>query len=88
MDEFILDKAYEIMEKKILKEFIRERGFKKSIPHFQKIIEKRGWEFICQHLPYGFVALVREFYKNLVERKETQCFVKEKWVSFHKKDTN
>ena len=35
VDEFILNKAYEIMEKKILKkDFTGERGFKKFLPPF------------------------------------------------------
>ena len=43
MDGFVLDKAYEIMEKKIFKkDFIGERGFKKFISPFKEIIEKRG----------------------------------------------
>ena len=71
MDEFVSDKAYEIMEKNFFKDFIGERGFKKFISPFKEIIEKRGWRFICQHLPTGFAALVREFYAYLVERKET-----------------
>ena len=74
------------MEKKILKkDFIGERGLKSP---FKEIIEKRGWKFICQNLPSRFVALMREFYANLVGRKETQCYVGGKWVSFHRKDIN
>ena len=30
------------------------------------------------------MALVREFYANLVDRKGTKCYVGGKWVSFHK----
>ena len=77
------------MEKKILKkEFIGERGFKRFISPFKEIIKKRGWKFVCQHLSSGFAALVREFYANLGDRKETQCYVRGKWVSFHRKDIN
>ena len=43
VEEFISNKAYEIMEQKILKkDFIGERGFKKFISPFKEIIEKRG----------------------------------------------
>ena len=59
------------MEKKILKDFIGKRGFKKFISPFKEIIEKRGWTFVSQHFPSGFVALVREFYANLRDRKDT-----------------
>ena len=41
---------------------------------------------MCQNFPSGFRALVREFYANLEDRKETQCYVRGKWVSFHRKD--
>ena len=34
------------------------------------------------------VALVREFYANLVDRKETLCYVRGKWISFHREDIN
>ena len=89
VEEFVFDKAYEIMEKKILKkESIRERGFKRFISPFKEIIKKRGWKFVCQHLSSGFAALVREFYANLGDRKETQFYVRGKWVSFHRKDIN
>ena len=88
MDEFVSDKAYEIMEKKILKDFIGEKGLKKFISPFKQIIEKRGWKFVCQHLASGFAALVREFNANLVDRKENQCYVRGKWISFHRKDIN
>ena len=89
MDEFVFDKVYEIMEKNILnKDFIGERGFKKFISSFKEIIGKRGWKFVCQHFPPRFPALVREFYGDLVGRKETQCYVRRKWVSFHRKDIN
>ena len=48
VDEFVSNKAYEIMEKKIFKkDFNRERGLKKFILPFKNIIEKRGRRFIC-----------------------------------------
>ena len=60
------------MVKKTLKKgFIGERGFKKFIPPFKEVIEKRGWKIICEHMPLGHAALVREFYDNMVGRKET-----------------
>ena len=43
------------------KGFIRERGFNKLISPFGEVVEKKGWNLFCEHKPYGFVALVREF---------------------------
>ena len=34
------------------------------------------------HLPIGLVEMVREFYPNLWDIKELQCYVRGKWVSF------
>ena len=77
------------MQKTLLKNiFIGERGFKEIIPPFKKVIEKRGSIAICEHLTAGRVAIVREFYANLRDRKETQCYVKGKWVSFDKHTIN
>ena len=86
---FLFNEAFELMEKKILhKGFICERGFKKFISPFKELIEKRGWKIICEHKPPGRPALVREFYSNMVDRKGTQCYVRGKWVSFHRDEIN
>ena len=58
------------------------------IPPFKEIIEKRNWIAIYEHLPSRCVAIVREFYANLVDMKETMCYVKGKWISFHRKNIN
>ena len=61
IEDFLYDKVYEIMEKKILKkEFIGERGFKELISPFKEIIKKKGWNIICKHMPPRRAALVRE----------------------------
>ena len=52
------------------------------------MIEKRGWKIICEHMPPGHATLVREFYSNMVGRKETQCYVRGKRVSFHRDEIN
>ena len=36
----------------------------------------------CEHKPAGFAALVREFYANLIGKKEKTCYVRGKWISF------
>ena len=43
MDEVVSNRAYEVMENKMIKkDFISERGFKKLIPPFKEMIKKRG----------------------------------------------
>ena len=48
------------------------------------MIEKRGWNLFCQHKPASFAALVREFYVNLLGKKEKTYYVIGKWISFDK----
>ena len=77
------------MEKKLLKKgFIKERGFNEIIPPFKEIIEKRNWIAICEHMPSRHATIVREFYVNMVNRKETMCYVRGKWISFHRQNIN
>ena len=52
------------------------------------MIEKRKWSLLCEHHSVGFVMLVREFYANLVGRKEKTCYIRGKWISFDKKEIN
>ena len=40
------------------------------------------------HLLAGLFAIVREFYANFLDMKETQCFVRGKWVSFDRHTIN
>ena len=71
-DDFLFKEAIDLMQKTLLKKgFIGKRGFKEIIPPFKEVIEKRGWITICEHLPARCVAIVREFYANLRDRKET-----------------
>ena len=81
--------GFELMRKTLLKKgFIGKRGFKEIIPPFKKVIEKIGWIVIYEHLAVGRAAIVREFYSNLRDRKETQCYVRVKWVSLDKHTIN
>ena len=51
LDEFVSDKAYEIIVKKLQKnDFIGERGFKKFISPFKEIIDIRGLYVSISHL--------------------------------------
>ena len=56
--------------------FISERDFGKLISPFLEVIEKRGWEFFCEHKAPGFAALAREFYVNMVDVKEDSVYVR------------
>ena len=64
------------------KAFILVRGFKKPIPPFKEVIEKRGWSLLCEHHSARFATLVREFYSNLVGMKEKVCYIRGKLISF------
>ena len=46
------------------------------------MIEQRGWEKFCKHQRSGYAAVVREFYSNLVGRKENSIFVRGVWVPY------
>ena len=77
------------MEKSLLqKDFIWERGFNKFISPFMEEMEKRGWNLLCKHKPAGFAVVVREFFANLVRKKEKSCHIKGKWISFDKEEIN
>ena len=52
------------------------------------MIEMRGWKLLCEHKAPGFVALVKEFYVNMVGvRGKTVC-VRGKWTSFNREKIN
>ena len=46
------------------------------------MIEQRGWGKFCKHYKTGYAAIVREFYSNLVGRKENSVFVRVVWVPY------
>ena len=62
--------------------FIVERGFNKLISPFIELLEKRGWKLLGENKALGFVALVKEFYGNMVGVKGKNVYVKGKWISF------
>ena len=70
------------------KDFIWERGFNKLISPFREVVEKRGWILLCENKLAGFAAIVREFFANLVGKKEKMCYIKEKWISFNREEIN
>ena len=63
-------------------DFIVKIGFNKLISPFIKVIEKRGWHLLCKHKAPSFVALVKEFYANMVGVREKTIYVREEWISF------
>ena len=82
-DEFVSEEAYSIWKKHYAgKGFIGERGFSQLIFPFKELIEQRGWGKFCKHQKTGFAVVVREFYSNLVGRKENSVFVKGVWVPY------
>ena len=52
------------------------------------MIEQRGWEKFCEHRKTGYAAVVREFYSNLVGRKENSVFVRGVWVPYRVETIN
>ena len=70
------------------KGFVAERRFKNPITPFKEMIEKRGWETLCAHRRSGYAAVVREFYSNLVGRKDNTVYVRGVWVPYGAKAIN
>ena len=82
-DEFVSKEAFSIWKKHYAgKGFVGERGFSQLISPFKELIEQRGWGKFCKHQKSGYAAVVREFYSNLVGRKENSVFVRGVWVPY------
>ena len=82
-DEFISDEAFSIWKKHYAgKGFVGERGFSQLISLFKELIEQRGWGKFYKHQKSGYAAVVKEFYSNLVGRKENSVFVRGVWVPY------
>ena len=76
---FISYKAFVLMEKSLKdRGFIAERGFNKLISPFIEMLENRGWKLMGEHKALGFVALVKEFYANMVGVKGKKVCVRGK----------
>ena len=88
-DEFVSDEAYSIWKKHYAgKGFVGERGFSQLISPFKELIEQRGWGKFCKHYKTGYAAIVREFYSNLVRRKDNSVFVRGFWVPYGAENIN
>ena len=88
-DDFVSEEAYSLWKKHYAeKGFIGERGFSQLISSFKELIEQRGWGKFCRHYKTGYAAIVREFYSNLVGRKENYGYVRGVWVPYGAKTIN
>ena len=73
----ISDKAAALMEKSLKdRGFIVERGFRKLISHFSKMLENRGWQSLGEHKEPSCAALVKEFFVNMVEDEGKKVYVR------------
>ena len=70
------------------KDFTGESGFNNLISPFRELIEKKGWSLLCEHKPAGFAAIVRQFYANMVGKKERICYERGQWIFFVMKEIN
>ena len=77
VDDFVSEEAHSNMRKYYAnKGFVAERRFKTPITPFKELIEKRGWGTLCAHRRAGYAAVVREFYSNLVCRKNNTVYIR------------
>ena len=89
VEDFVSEEAYSNWRKHYAnKGFVAERRFKNPISPFKEMIEKRGWKALCTHQRSGYAAVVREFYSNLVGRKDNTVFVRGVWVPYGAKAIN
>ena len=75
---------------KSLKErgFIAERGFKKLVSPFFEMLEKREWQALGEHKEPRCVAMVQEFFANMVEEEGKKVYVRGHWIDFSKERIN
>ena len=89
VEDFVSEEAYSNWKKHYAnKGFVAERKFRNPITPFKEMIEQRGWEALCAHQKSGYAAVVREFYSNLVGRKDNTVFVRGVWVPYGAKAIN
>ena len=88
-EEFVSEEAHSLWKKYYAgKGFIGERGFSQLISPFKELIEQRGWGKFCKHYKTEYAAIVKEFYSNLVGRKENSIFVRGVWVPYDAETIN
>ena len=72
-DEFVSEEYFSIWKK-----YYAGKGFVRV----KEMIEQRGWGNFCKHQRSGYAAVVREFYSNLVGRKDNSVYVRGVWVPY------
>ena len=81
--DWVFDMAYAAWKDKLqYRDFIGERGFKKWISPFTKIVERKGWHLFYEHKTPGLVDVVKEFYANIVGMKDRTVYGRGKWIYF------
>ena len=89
IEDFVSEEAYSNWKKHYAnKGFIAERRFRNPITPFKEMIEQRGWKALCAHQKSGYTAVVKDFYSNLVGRKDNTVFVRGVWVPYGAKAIN
>ena len=89
VEDFVSEEAYSNWKKHYAnKGFIAERRFRNPITPFKEMIEQRGWKALCAHQKSGYTAVVKDFYSNLVGRKDNTVFVRGVWVPYGAKAIN
>ena len=89
VEDFVSEEAYSNWKKHHAnKGFVAERRFRNPTTPFKEMIEQRGWEALCAHQKSSYAVVVKEFYSNLVGRKDNTVFVKGVWVPYGAKAIN
>ena len=89
IEDFVSEEAYSNWKKHYAnKGFIAEIRFRNPITPFKEMIEQRGWKALCAHQKSGYTAVVKDFYSNLVGRKDNTVFVRGVWVPYGAKAIN
>ena len=89
VEDFVSEEAYYNWKKHYAnKGFVAERRFRNPITPFKETIEQRGWKALCAHQKSGYTAVVKDFYSNLVGRKDNTVFVRGVWVPYGAKAIN
>ena len=89
VEDFVSEEAYSNLKKHYAKKgFVEERRFRNPTTPFKEMIEQRGWKALCAHQKSGYKAVVKEFYANLVGRKDNTLFVRGVWVPYGAKAIN
>ena len=62
--------------------FVLECGFSTSNAYFTYLIQRKGWEKICEHPPKGIAPIICEFHSNLPHKDGSTIYDRGKYVKF------